>query len=432
MLNLFIFVIAGILSSIFIPQSSTNFIFLGLFVISFILLRFKSFSINPTEVMTMDMAMDTVGMIRSKMALMNTQKLNVTDTSGLRHDLDNKLYTSQYTYSLLPGHPTNLSQFTNGPGYLTSEADPSVSAAAKAITSGDVTNWNSKLSSEVDGSTSNEIQSLSGSGTKTISLSSGGGTFVIPDVNASDITMAIGYMPISPIEFNSAISGRVSTGRNITINGVTQDLSADRTWSIPTSSTAYSGGTGISVTGTVITNTSPNVNPTITQSTGIAVNQSGSNYTVTNTAPDQVVSLTGINGIVVSGTYPNFNIGIATPTINNTPGRVLTNTFTPNATKHTMGAYTFTCSVTNPLLAGSSTATIFPEYSTNNGSSWISLPFTGNASTVGVAVAIAITNGQMIPVSFVIPPGVNVRFRSSVTGTASTGIAAQQETYLPF
>ena len=84
----------------------------------------------------------------------------------------------------------------------------------------------------------------------------------------------------------------VPTSRTITINGITQNLAANRTWTFPTggtvSSVSVTSGTGISATVT---------NPTTTP-----------NITITNTNPDQVVVLNSGTGISVTGTYPNFTI----------------------------------------------------------------------------------------------------------------------------
>jgi len=78
--------------------------------------------------------------------------------------------------------------------------------------------------------------------------------------------------------------------RNLTINGVTFDLSADRTWSVGTvTSVGFTAGTGISLAGT---------NPIIGSGT----------VTITNSAPDQTVVLTAGTGIGVAGAYPNFTI----------------------------------------------------------------------------------------------------------------------------
>ena len=86
----------------------------------------------------------------------------------------------------------------------------------------------------------------------------------------------------------------VSTSRTITINGTSQDLSADRTYNVGTvTSVTATAGTGISISGSPIT--------------------SSGTLTITNTAPDQVVSLTASTGISISGTYPNFTITNTSP-----------------------------------------------------------------------------------------------------------------------
>ena len=86
----------------------------------------------------------------------------------------------------------------------------------------------------------------------------------------------------------------VQTSRTITINGTTQDLSADRTYNVGTvTSITATAGTGISISGSPIT--------------------SSGTLTITNTAPDQVVSLTASTGISISGTYPNFTITNTSP-----------------------------------------------------------------------------------------------------------------------
>jgi hypothetical protein len=85
----------------------------------------------------------------------------------------------------------------------------------------------------------------------------------------------------------------VPNTRTLTINGVTQDLSINRTWTIPVAtgtvtSVGVTAGTGISASVS---------NPTTTP-----------NITITNTAPDKIVSLSPGTGISVTGTYPNFTI----------------------------------------------------------------------------------------------------------------------------
>lgn len=95
-------------------------------------------------------------------------------------------------------------------------------------------------------------------------------------VTAFDIMGALGYTP-------------VPTTRTITINGVTRDLSANRTFSVGTvTNVSVISGTGISASVANPTNT-----PVIS---------------ITNTAPDQLVVLNSGTNINITGTYPNFTV----------------------------------------------------------------------------------------------------------------------------
>jgi len=160
---------------------------------------------------------------------------------------------------------------------------------------------------------------------------------------------------------------------------------------------------------------------------GVGINIAGS--TITNSAPDQIISLTGGNRISISGTYPNFTISYIEPTINIISSKTLNSNFTVSTSKQATVSYSLTCSVTNPLLAGSSTANVYLEYSTNAGSTWNLPSQNGNASTVGVAVAIAITNSQTVTLTGVIPANALVRLRTVTTGTASVTYITGTEIY---
>lgn len=105
--------------------------------------------------------------------------------------------------------------------------------------------------------------------------------------------------------------------RTITINGVTYDLSANRTYSVGTvTSVGATAGTGISVSGSPVT--------------------SSGSITITNTAPDQTVVLNNGAGISVTGTYPNFTItntaGSGTGTVTNVSGTSPISVFNPTTT----------------------------------------------------------------------------------------------------
>ncbi len=71
-----------------------------------------------------------------------------------------------------------------------------------------------------------------------------------------------------------------SDAQTLSINGSTLSISNGNSVTLPSGSTAYSAGSGIGISGNVIS----------------------------NTAPNQVVSLTGNGATTVSGTYPNFVI----------------------------------------------------------------------------------------------------------------------------
>lgn len=196
----------------------------------------------------------------------------------------------------------------------------------------------------------------------------------------------------------ASLSAYVPTSRTITINGTPFDLSANRSWTTP--NTTYTAGLGLSLTGT----------------------------TFANTAPDQIVSLAAGTNMGLTGSYPTWTINNTyVPTINTSPGRSLNTNWTAGS-RPGIGFYTITCSVTNPLIAGSSTANAYLEYSTNGGSSWQPvLAQGGNSSTVGVAVAIAITNGQVGQIIAPLVANATYRIRTATTGTASLTLTAQCE-----
>ena len=74
-------------------------------------------------------------------SILHKPALKRVATTGDYNDLDNT--------PTIPVVPTNVSDFTNDAGYLTSftESDPTVPAHVKAITQQDIADWNNKLSS---------------------------------------------------------------------------------------------------------------------------------------------------------------------------------------------------------------------------------------------------------------------------------------------
>lgn len=167
-------------------------------------------------------------------------------------------------------------------------------------------------------------------------------------------------------------------------------------------------------------------------SAGTGINYDDETGEITNSAPDQTVTINSGTGISVSGSYPSFTITntSATPTITNGVSRSLNSNFTVSSSKNAFVTYTVTCSVTNPLLAGSSTASVFLEYSTNGGSSWVTVSQQSATSSVALAVSVSLTQSQTNVVSGYIPANALVRLRSTTSGTASvTYITGQEVTF---
>lgn len=185
------------------------------------------------------------------------------------------------------------------------------------------------------------------------------------------------------------------------------------------------GGTGVASISALLTSLFPSGAPaSYTAGTGISL---ASNI-ITNTAPDQTVVLTAGNRISITGTYPNFTISYVEPTINSNVSHTLNSNFTVS-TKQSILIYTVTCSATNPLLVGTSSATAFLEYSVNSGTTWLPASNAGNSNGVGVAVAVALTNGQTGTLVGGVPASALVRIRTVTTGTASVTYVTGQEIY---
>jgi hypothetical protein len=145
----------------------------------------------------------------------------------------------------------------------------------------------SYLTSEVDGSLTNEIQDLSLSG-NTLSLSSDATTVNLAPYLDNVTTNLSVTGTSSPLTLNSSdgTDVTITAGTNVTLSGSSGNITINATDTNSggtVTSVNGTGGTGISVTGGPITN-------------------SGS-LTITNTAPDQVVTITG-----ATGTYPNFTL----------------------------------------------------------------------------------------------------------------------------
>ena len=208
--------------------------------------------------------------------------------------------------------------------------------------------------------------------------------------------------------------------RVLTINGVSYDLSQDRSWTVgggggtgTVTSVQLSAGTGIGLSGTnpittsgtiTVTNTAPDQVVTLTQggtttitgtypnftissadaysgtvtsvqlAAGTGISLSGTNpitssgtITVTNSAPDQVVVLSAGTGISVTGTYPNFTITNSSPSSGGTVTSIATAGLISGGTITSTGTITTSMS-TNKLVGRSSSGTgIMEEITVGSG-----------------------------------------------------------------
>lgn len=122
-------------------------------------------------------------------------------------------------------------------------------------------------------------------------------------------------------------------------------------------------------------------------------------------------------------TGPSGSIGTVTPAVST---RALDTVFQPSTTKSVLASYSIALSVTNPLLAGSSSARVVLLSDASNP------PTTERCraeatSSVALAVAIAITTGNTYPLTYLVPPGHYVKLVSTSSGTATKSIASQTE-----
>lgn len=151
---------------------------------------------------------------------------------------------------------------------------------------------------------------------------------------------------------------------------------------------------------------------------------SGSYTDLTNKPSFATVATSGnYNDLINKPTIPT----IAARVFNNNVARTLNSNYTISTTRDADVNYSVALSVTNPLLAGTSTASAFLEYSTDGGTNWITVSQVANASSVGLSVTIAITLPNTVILSGKIPANALVRIRTTVAGTATATYTRGQE-----
>ncbi|MBL1232602.1 MAG: hypothetical protein COA31_007780 [Flavobacteriales bacterium] len=160
---------------------------------------------------------------------------------------------------------------------------------------------------------------LTGDGTAANPLSVNGVLTDNQDLTLTGNTLSLTNDP-TPINLSPYLDNTDS--QTLSINANTLSISNGNTVTLPSSPT-YTAGTGINLSGNIITNTAPDQTVVINNGTGINVTGTYPNFTVANTSPASGISVTGTGMTSVTGTSPNFTV--------NTPAQTLTYT-TPNLT----------------------------------------------------------------------------------------------------
>lgn len=297
---------------------------------------------------------------------------NIANVSGLQAALDGK-------------QPTG--------SYLTTEVDPTVPAYVKSITSSNINTWNNPTYAALPDKPTiptNNNQLTNGAG-------------YITGISSANIISALGYTPYNTSNPNGYISSISASDVNTALGYTPYNAS---------NPSSFISRTGISA--------------------GSGINYNSSTGVITNSSPDQTVTISSGDGISVLGTYPNFTIVAAPSTrvFNNNVSRSLNSPFVISTTRDVSVSYSISLSVTNPLLAGSSTANAFLEYSTDGGSTWVTVSNSTNASSVALTVTLAITQPSTFVVSGIIPANASVRIRTTTSGTATATYSRGQEVLL--
>jgi len=306
-----------------------------------------SFAINTNSVMTVERATDSIASLQTQMTNSMSLKANKTTTlslNGVSYDLDTGGSWTTPTVSLVglnqatvtgsyPNYSISVTQTNQSIPVQTTQivnlsiSGQSLSAGFNTITIPTQTqliNLVGNGNATVTGTYPNFMinsnhqiaQVLTGSGTRTIGLSDGGGTFILPSATLSIVGNTLSTVGGNTIAL--PITSQTVQPVNLSITG--QNLSAGfNTITIPTQTqvTTLTGTNGSTVTGSypnfTISSTTQSLQP-INLSIDNGSISAGSN---TIAIPIQTVAttITGSNAVTVAGTYPNFSISVPNQTL---------------------------------------------------------------------------------------------------------------------
>lgn len=358
-------------------------------------------------------AVSVVGFSGLYSDLLSKPVLSPVATSGSYNDLFNK--------PTIPTVPTNVSAFTNDAGYLTSVPAQTWASITGKPTFATV----ATTGAYADLTGKPTIYSFTGTGAQ---YTKGDGTYAtfptavsafsndagyLTGITSGQITSALGFTPYNGTTNPNGYLTSISSGAVISALGYTP-INPNGT------NTQYIAGDGTKIT-------FPTIPAAQVSSDWNSV--SGVSQILNKPVIPAQVSLTQGAGISITGSYPNLTITntLASSTINNGVARTFNNNYTISSTRSARVYYTITLTAVTPLLAGSSTAQVFLEYSTNAGSSWIQVSDIENTQTVLLTVSVAITMPQKFVLCGEIPANALVRLRSNLTGGGTATYVRGQE-----
>ena len=277
--------------------------------------------------------------------------------------------------------------------YLTIETDPTVPAYSKGLTSFSVI----KSSTDPLYKAIGYAPSYSEITGKPTTLS---GLGITDGVTSSALSSSLSNYVLTST-YTAGLAAKQNS-LTLTTTGSGAATLIGSTLNIPTPVVnAYTAGTGISVSGNVITNTSP----------------------------DQTVVIAGSNGVTASGTYPNFNIQQTTPTYNNAPGRTLGTSFRPSTTRPTRVSYTVSITTAISLLNLNSAGSVALQISSDN-INFTTINSAGISRTLAVSISVGLNETTMFNIQGEVPAGFYCRLQGTVSGGAtSTFTSGQEVTY---
>jgi len=217
-------------------------------------------------------------------------------------------------------------------------------------------------------------------------------------VDDSEI-MTVGAATAAIAIMESEINTKAPLTRTITVNGLTQDLSANRSWQVGNVSTdqTYSNPSWLTtLAATKITGLST------VATTGVSLTTTGTSGAATYN------STTGILNV------PNY--AVSAPTFNPAPARTLNTNYTISSTKNARVSYTVALTTTLSLLNLNSASRVYLEYSTNAGSTWNTINSAGTSRTLAVSISVGINETTYWNLVGEVPVNALVRLRSVVSG----------------